>query len=319
SELINEFLTTSSVEQFIVFGFPGFQDHESKLLISVIFLIAYLFIWLGNVSIIVTFMLNESLHKPMYVLICTLAVFDITFSSITVPRALAVLMFDARVVSFNACFAQLFLFHAVGSSQSFLLMLMAYDRLVAICNPLLYSTIMSNRVILNQITLCWLGGFITPLIPLILALRLPFCGPNKVMNIYCELASVVRLACSDISVNTTLAFIIAMCTLLIPLAYIVYSYICIIKSVLNIASSEGRVKAFSTCGTHLMVICIFIVTAVGFYISYRIPGSSEDVRTMAAVLQNIIPPLLNPVIYCLRNKEIRDNFVKSVKRCKILP
>ncbi|KAG2456979.1 olfactory receptor 6N1-like [Polypterus senegalus] len=317
--MTNASLTVQSVQQFIVVGFPGFQDNESKLLFSVIFLIAYLLICLGNLSIFGTFMLDENLHKPMYALICTLAVLDITFSSITVPKLLAILLFDFRVISFAACFAQLFLFHSVGSSQSLLLMLMAYDRFVAICNPLLYPTIMTNRVILKQITWCWLGGFIIIIVPLILALRLPFCGPNKVMHVYCDLSSVVRLACADISVNSYLSLTIGLSVMFISLAYIVYSYIRIVTSVLKIASSEGRTKAFSTCGTHLVVIFIFIFTAAGVFISYRIPGTSEDMRIMAAALQTIIPPLLNPVIYCLRNKEIRDSFIKIVKRCKISP
>uniref|UniRef100_A0A8C4XGH3 Olfactory receptor 6N1-like n=1 Tax=Erpetoichthys calabaricus TaxID=27687 RepID=A0A8C4XGH3_ERPCA len=304
----NASLTTSLVQQFIIVGFPGFQDHESKFLFSVIFLIAYLFICLGNLSIFGTFILDEKLHKPMYTLICTLAVLDITFSSVTVPRIVAVLMFDSRVISFAACFAQFFLFHSLGSSQSLLLMLMAYDRFVAICNPLLYPTIMTNRVILKQIALCWLGGFIILIIPLVLALRLPFCGPNKVMHIYCDIGSVIRLACADISVNSIVTLTIGMSVMFISLAYILYSYIRIITSVLKIASSEGRAKAFSTCGTHLIVIFIFYFIAVGVYISYRIPGTSEDVRIITAALQTIIPPLLNPVVYCLRNKEIRDSF-----------
>ncbi|KAG2456980.1 olfactory receptor 6N1-like [Polypterus senegalus] len=317
--MTNASLMMSSVQQFIIVGFPGFQDHESKFLFSVIFLIAYLFICLGNLSIFGTFILDEKLHKPMYALICTLAVLDITFSSVTVPSIVAVLMFDNRVISFAACFAQFFLFHSLGSSQSLLLMLMAYDRFVAICNPLLYPTIMTNKVILKQITLCWLAGFIILIIPFILALRLPFCGPNKVMHIYCDIGSVIRLACADISVNSIVTLTIGMSVMFISLAYILYSYIRIITSVLKIASSEGRAKAFSTCGTHLIVIFIFYFIAVGVYISYRIPGTSEDVRIITAALQTIIPPLLNPVVYCLRNKEIRDSFVKIVKRCKLSP
>ncbi|XP_028657061.1 olfactory receptor 6N1-like [Erpetoichthys calabaricus] len=317
--MTNASLTTSSVEQFIVIGLPGFQDHESKVLFSVIFLIAYLLICLGNLSILVTFMLDENLHKPMYVLISTLALFDLTFSSITVPRALTILMFDATISSFAACFTQLFLYHSIGSSQTFFLMLMAYDRLVAICNPLLYPTIMTNRFLLKQIALCWLGGFITLIIPLVLALRLPFCGPNKVRHLFCDLGLVVRLACTDISINSIVTLTIGLSVMFIALAYILYSYTRIIISVLKIASSEGRSKAFSTCGTHLVVIFVFIFTAAGVYISYRMPGTSEDMRVIAAVLQTIISPLLNPFIYCLRNKEIRDSFVKIVKRCKISP
>uniref|UniRef100_A0A8C4SW65 G-protein coupled receptors family 1 profile domain-containing protein n=1 Tax=Erpetoichthys calabaricus TaxID=27687 RepID=A0A8C4SW65_ERPCA len=301
----NVSLTMLSVQQFIIVGFPGFQDLKSKTLFSVFFLTAYLLICLGNLTIILTLTMDENLHKPMYVLVCSLAILDIAFSSVTVPRILAILMFDSNI-SFDGCFAQLFLFHAVGSSQSFLLMLMAYDRFVAICNPLRYPTIMTNRVILKCIILCWFGGLIAPVIPLILALRLPFCGPNKVMHLYCELASVVRLACADISVNNYVTLAIAMSVMIIPLTYILYSYVRIIMSVLKIASSEGRVKAFSTCGTHLVVIFIFLFTAVCVHISNRIPGTSEDVRIMAAGVQNVIPPLMNPVIYCLRAKEIRD-------------
>ncbi|XP_039602127.1 olfactory receptor 6-like [Polypterus senegalus] len=278
---------TSSVQQFIIVGFPGFQDLKSKTLFSAFFLTAYLLICLGNLTIILTLTMDENLHKPMYVLVCSLAILDIAFSSVTVPRILAILMFDSNI-SFDGCFVQLFLFHAVGSSQSFLLMLMAYDRFVAICNPLRYPTIMTNRVIL------------------------------KFMHLYCELASVVRLACADISVNNYVTLAIAMSVMIIPLTYILYSYVRIIMSVLKIASSEGRVKAFSTCGTHLVVIFIFLLTAVCVHISNRIPGTSEDVRIMAAGVQNVIPPLMNPVIYCLRAKEIRDSFVKTLRKCKIL-
>ncbi|MBN3291518.1 OR2B6 protein, partial [Polypterus senegalus] len=226
--------------------------------------------------------------QAMYALICTLAVLDITFSSVTVPRIVAVLMFDNRVISFVACFAQFFLFHSLGSSHSFLLMLMAYERFVAICNPILYPAIMTKRVLLKLIALCCLGGFIALII--LLSFYYQHC-----------------------------ALTIGLWIMFISLAYILYSYIRIITSVLRIASSEGRAKAFSTCGTHLIVIFIFYFIAVGVYISYRIPGTSEDVRIITAALQTIIPPLLNPVVYCLRNKEIRDSFVKIVKRCKITP
>ncbi|KAG2456982.1 OLFD protein, partial [Polypterus senegalus] len=308
----------SAVQQFILVGFPGFQDRESKLVFSIFFLVAYLLICLGNLTIIATFTLDENLHKPMYVLICNLAILDITFSSVTVPKLLAVFMFDFNMIPYAACFMQLFFYLALGTSESFLLMLMAYDRFVAICNPLLYPTIMTNKVILKQITLCWVGGLLTPVLPLILAFRLPFCGPNKVVHCFCDHSSVLRLACADILINSYVALTIALSVLLIPLAYIVFSYTRIIASVVKIATSEGRLKAFSTCGTHLLVICIFILTAAGVYISYRIPGTSEDIRIMAAVLQNVIPPLINPIIYCLRTKEIRDSFVKTVKRGKLL-
>uniref|UniRef100_A0A8C4SNZ7 Olfactory receptor n=1 Tax=Erpetoichthys calabaricus TaxID=27687 RepID=A0A8C4SNZ7_ERPCA len=306
-----------TVQQFSIACLQGFQNQDSKIFLSVCFLIIYLFICLANITIIIIFALDENLHKPMYIMISNLAAIDIVYSTVTIPKMLAMFLFDYSLISFPACFLQMIFYLGLGTAEVFLLVLMAYDRYLAICNPLHYPSIMTNSKSVQQITFCWVGGLLIPVLPLILALRLPFCGPNKVVHCFCDHSSVLRLACADILINSYVALTIALSVLLIPLAYIVFSYTRIISSVVKIASSEGRLKAFSTCGTHLLVICIFILTAAGVYISYRIPGTSEDIRIMAAVLQNVIPPLMNPVIYCLRTKEIRDSFVKTVKRGKL--
>ncbi|XP_051782639.1 olfactory receptor 10G4-like [Erpetoichthys calabaricus] len=280
---------TSQVEEFIIVGFPGLQDQESRAVFSGIFLVAYLLILLGNLLIILIFAMDESLHTPMYMLICSLAFLDVILSSVVIPKMLVVFMFDSKAITFVACFIQLLFYHGMITAESFLLGLMAYDRYMAI------------------------------LIPIVLALRLPFCGPNKVLHCFCDHVSVVRLTCADITINSYVALTISLSTLFIPLTYILFSYIRIIRSVFKIASSEGRLKAFSTCGTHLLVISVFFLIAAGVYISYRVPGTSADMRIMAAVLQNVIPPLMNPIIYCLRTKEIRDSFVKRIQRTQILP
>ncbi|KAG2457294.1 OR1FC protein, partial [Polypterus senegalus] len=311
--------TDFRVQEFIIFGFPGFQERENKNILFAIFLTAYLLILLGNLLILIIFAFDEGLHIPMYVLISSLAVVDIAISSTTVPKMLDVLSFDNSFISFGGCLTQMGFYLALVTTESFLLAVMAYDRYLAICNPLHYASLMNNSLVLKQIACCWTLGIIVGLILVGLALRLPFCGPNKVIHCFCDHSSVVRLACADIVINNYMGLTLAMTVLFIPLTYILFSYIKIITSVLKIKSAEGRLKAFSTCGTHLLIISVFFLAAAFVYISYRIPGTSADVRIMAAVLQNVTPPLMNPIIYCLRNKEIRGSLVKTFRRSRILP
>uniref|UniRef100_A0A8C4XBW0 Olfactory receptor n=1 Tax=Erpetoichthys calabaricus TaxID=27687 RepID=A0A8C4XBW0_ERPCA len=274
---------------------------------------------LGNLLMIFIFFVDESLHTPMYILICSLAFLDIVVVTVTVPKMVAAFMFDFKAISLNGCFTQLLFHHSLVVSESFLLGLMAYDRFVAICRPLHYPNIMTNSGVVRKIISCWVGGFFSPVIPLILALRLPYCGPNKIVHCFCDHVSVIRLACAETVINNYVALPITLSTLFFPLFFILLSYIRIVRSVLKIANSEGRFKAFSTCGTHLIVVCIFFLSSVSVYISYRIPGSSEDVRMMTSIVGIVISPVINPIIYCLRTKEIWDSCMKTLKRAKLLP
>ncbi|XP_028657052.2 olfactory receptor 6N1-like [Erpetoichthys calabaricus] len=310
--------TPSSVTEFIIVGFPGIQGQDAKTIFSGVFLTLYLLTFVSNLLMIIVFAMDESLHSPMYTLICSLAFLDLIVVSVTVPKMVAVFMFDFNIILFNSCFTQLLFHHGLVVAESFLLGLMAYDRYLAICHPLHYPNIMTNLGVVKRIICCWIGGFLGPTIPLILALRLPFCGPNKVAHCFCDHVSVIRLACAETVVNNYVALSISLCTLFFPLLYILYSYIRIVKSVLKIASSEEYVKTFSTCITHIVVISVFFLTAASVYISYRIPGTSTDMRIMAALIQNMIPPLMNPIIYCLRTKEIRKSFMKTLRRNIIL-
>ncbi|XP_006643400.2 olfactory receptor 6N1-like [Lepisosteus oculatus] len=310
--------TVSSVTEFIIIGFPGLQDQGNKTILFSVFLVAYLIIVLGNLLIIFIFVYDESLHTPMYILICNLAVLDICLTTITLPKMLALFLFNSSLISFNACFTQMFFFLGLGVAESFLLTVMAYDRYLAICKPLHYHDLMTNSLAIRHVMWCWVGGFLAIIIPLILALRLPFCGPDKILHCFCDHSSVLRLACANVVINSILGLTIALSVVLISLLLILLSYMMIIKSVLVISTSEGRTKAFSTCTSHLLVISVFFLTAAGVYISYRIPGTSEDLRIMAAVFQNVFPPLMNPIIYCLRTKEIRDSFVKILMKRRVL-
>nr|XP_006638132.2 PREDICTED: olfactory receptor 6N1-like [Lepisosteus oculatus] len=311
--------TGSSVTEFIIIGFPGLQDQESKSILFSVFLVVYVIIVLGNLLIIFIFVFDESLHTPMYTLICNLAILDISVPSITVPKMLAIFMFDSNLISFDSCFIQMFLFMSLGIAEGFLLTVMAYDRYLAICNPLHYPNKMTNRLAIKHVVWCWVGGFLAMMIPTILAVRLPFCGPDKILHCFCDHSSVLRLACANIVINSILGLTIALCVLLVPLFLILFSYVMITKSVFQISVCGGKSKAFSTCTSHLLVISVFFLTAAGVYISYRVPGASSDLRIMAAVFQNVFPPLMNPIIYCLRTKEIRDSLLKTLKRGRVFP
>uniref|UniRef100_A0A8C4SSS3 Olfactory receptor n=1 Tax=Erpetoichthys calabaricus TaxID=27687 RepID=A0A8C4SSS3_ERPCA len=304
-------LTGLYSKAFIIVGFPGLQERDTKNIIFGSLLTVYFFIVLGNLLIIIIFLRDEDLHIPMYILISCLGLVDIIIATTTVPKMLAIFGSDSNIITISACFTQMFFCHTMTTSESLLLALMAYDRYLAICRPLHYHTLMSNASVIKQIACCWLCASFLAIIPIILAYRLPFCGPNKVVHCYCDHSSVLKLACTDTSLNTYVG--------LSPLIYILFSYTRIIISVLHISSSEGRFKAFSTCGSHLLVLLVFFLVGAGVYIANRVPSTSVDVRILASLIQNITPPLLNPIIYCWRTKDIRDSIRKVLKINNILP
>ncbi|MBN3292923.1 O13C3 protein, partial [Polypterus senegalus] len=306
--------TTTSLQEFIIIGFPGFQDPDSKAIFFIALLTIYLAILSGNSLLITVFAINKELHTPMYILISSLAVTDILISSSTLPKILSVLISGTSMISVPACFIQMFSYHSMKSAESLLLGLMAHDRYLAISKPLHYFTIVNNSSVLRQIGCCWMCAFVTVMIVLSLAFRLPFCGPNVVIHYFCDHSTVLKLACCDTTINTYLGLATAMSVLTLPVIYILFSYTKIIKSVLKIKTTHGRQKAFSTCGTHLLVIAISFFVAAGVYISNRVRDTFSDVRILAALIQNVVPPLINPIIYCLRTEDIRKCFLKVLRR-----
>ncbi|XP_066563617.1 olfactory receptor 6N1-like [Amia ocellicauda] len=311
--------TGSIVSEFIIVGFPGMQDRESKAILFAVFLTVYLLILLGNFLLICILAADRHLHTPMYLTICSLAIIDITFCTTTVPTMLAVLSSTTYTVSFSACFTQTYFILALVSTESYNLLLMAYDRYVAICHPLHYPARMTVRRTFQLIVVCWLGGFLSPTLPFSLALTKQFCGPNRVLQCFCDYSGVLRLACGNVLSISYVGLFCGLSILLITLFLILLSYVKILLSVLLISRSGGRAKAVSTCSSHLLVISVFFLTSAGVYISNRIPGTSVDMRIMGTVIMNVFPALMNPIIYCLRTKEIRGSLVKNLKKIKIFP
>ncbi|XP_028646159.1 olfactory receptor 6N1-like [Erpetoichthys calabaricus] len=308
-----------SIQEFIIIGFPGYQDRNSRFIIFGVLLTVYAILLLGNLFIIVIVLIDRDLHTPMYILMSNLALVDVVITTTTIPKLLAVLGTGASGISIAGCFIQTLFCGSVTAVESFLLAIMAYDRYLAICKPLHYYTITNNSVVFKQVVCCWVGGFIALTIPLSLTFRLQFCGSNKLLHFFCDHSALLKLACTDTTINSYLSLSIGMCVLLGSMLYILFSYAKIIMSVLKVTGNEGGLKAFSTCGTHLLVISVFFLVAAGVYTAGRVPGSSLDIRVIAALIQNVTPPLMNPVIYCLRTKEIKVSFVRLLKRIDILP
>ncbi|MBN3291519.1 OR2D2 protein, partial [Polypterus senegalus] len=310
--------TSSSVKEFLITGFLGFRDQESRRYLFGAFLTVYLFILVGNIVLIIIFISDRSLHTPMYILVCGLAVLDIAITTNTVPSMLVVFTFGYRVVPFAACFTQVTFWLGLFSTECFLLALMAYDRYIAICNPLHYPNLMYNSLIIKLVVCCWLVGFLCAIVTVALLLRLSFCGSNKIIHCFCDFGSLLFLACGDIQITNYVALSIGLSVLFIPLAFILFSYMQIILSVVKIASTEGRMKAFYTCGTHMLVISVFFLAAGSEFVALRIPGTSLDTRIMILIIQNVFPALVNPIIYCLRTKEIRKSFIKTLKKLRVV-
>nr|XP_033818231.1 olfactory receptor 6N2-like [Geotrypetes seraphini] len=293
----------SIVTQFIIAGFPGIQD--IRPLLFLLLLLTYLLIITGNAIIITVIRIQPRLHAPMYFFIGLLSFLELGYTAVTIPKMLYNLLDATRLISFRDCFIQTYFFHALGITEILLLTSMAYDRYLAICAPLHYPTRMTSKFGLRLAGSCWLCGFLYPLPEIILISRLPFCGPNVIDHIFCDLPPLLNLVCTDTSFTVFVDFMFNAFILLGPFMLIILSYIMIIRTVLKIQSSEGRKKAFSTCGSHLMVVAMYLGTASFMYVRLTKTYSLTYDR-LFSVVYSVLTPLLNPVIYSLRNKEIRE-------------
>ncbi|XP_051782642.1 olfactory receptor 1D2-like [Erpetoichthys calabaricus] len=311
--------TSSSIKEFLIVGFPGFKDQESRRTLFGVFLTVYLFTLVGNILLIVIFASDRTLHNPMYILVCGLAVLDIAISTNTLPSTLALLIFEYRIVPLAACFTQMMFLGGFFATECVLLTLMAYDRYVAICYPLHYPNLITNSRISKLMAGCWVFGLLWANITLVFVLSLSFCRPSNVIYVFCDIAYLIFMACGNTQIVNYAVLCIGLGMLFISLILILFSYLRILISVIKIASKEGRMKAFYTCGTHMLVISVFFLTAAGVFISDRTSFSTMDTHIFGVIIRNVFPSLMNPVIYCLRTKEIRNSFVKMFKMIKCLP
>nr|ABC43345.1 odorant receptor [Danio rerio] len=303
----------SFVKEFFIVGFPGLQKGYFDS-VAALMLFVFVCILAGNGTFLILFSLEKSLHKPMYYVILNLVASDILFSTTTLPKIIARYLFQDGSISFMGCFIQMYFVHYFGTVNAFILAIMAFDRYVAICNPLRYPNIVTKWNIFYLCLISWVIANVTPLMMVIRAYPLPYCAENTIIQCYCDHISITSLACTNRAPYSIPAFVLAMVALLTPLAFIVFSYCAIILAVLRISSTQARLKTFSTCSPQLIIIALYFLPRCFIYLSSNIGiYFSTDLRLAIIMMYSLFPPMFNPLIYCLRTKDVKECLVKRLK------
>ncbi|VTJ52901.1 Hypothetical predicted protein [Marmota monax] len=287
---------------FVLLGFTDDPDLQS--LLFGLLLAMYLVTVTGNLLIILAVISDSHLHTPMYFLLSNLSLADIGFTSTTIPKALRNIHTHSKGITFAGCISQIYFFILFGCQDNLLLTVMAYDRFLAICHPLHYMAIMNPRLCLLMALGSWLVSVLGSLPESLTVLRLSFCTNVKIPHFFCDLPEVLKLSCSDTVINNVVVYSVTIVLGVFPLTGILLSYSQIFSSILRISSAEGKYKAFSTCGSHLLVVSLFYGTGLGVYLSSAATPSSR-MSLMASVLYTMLTPMLNPFIYSLRNRDIK--------------
>ncbi|XP_029463997.1 olfactory receptor 2D3-like [Rhinatrema bivittatum] len=303
----------TSVTEFLLLGLSS--DPQIQTSLFIVFLIIYITTLAGNVLIIIIVRVDSHLRTPMYFFLTNLSFLEICYSSAIVPKAMVHFLAERKTISFSECAAQMYIALSLGETECILLGVMAYDRYVAICHPLHYTVIMSKRMCFMMAGASWTGGFLMSLVDTAFTLRLPYCGPNKMNHFVCEVPVILRLACMDTQTTELIIFLVAVVVLLIPFFLILVSYLHIISTVLKIRSAEGRHKAFSTCASHIIVVTLFYGTIIFMYMRPK-SSHSEEQDKIITVFYTVVTPMLNPMIYSLKNKEVKGAFRKAIGRNK---
>ncbi|KAM6449143.1 olfactory receptor 10D3-like [Liasis olivaceus] len=293
------------VTHFILLGIPH-TDGLQTILFPV-FLLFYICILFGNLLIMVTILTEPHLHTPMYFFLFNLSILDIGFSSVSIPKMLANLWAQSSRISWGGCASQVFFYHFAGDSECLLYTVMAYDRYVAICHPLQYLIIMNQKVCAILAAGIWVTSSFHATILTTLTFTLPYCGSNEVDYFFCDIFPVVKLACANTIIIETISFINIGVVPMTCFILILASYVRIIYSVLKMSSGEGRRKAISTCASHLTVVTLFFGPCA---LIYTQPSLSEILVTPVHIFSSVVTPMLNPVIYTLRNKEVKTALIK---------
>ncbi|XP_029471554.1 olfactory receptor 1C1-like [Rhinatrema bivittatum] len=306
-----ELKNQTTVMEFILLGLT--EREELRGVVFVLFLAMYLINLLWNGTMISVIGGNSQLHTPMYFFLCNLSFVDMCFTSVTVPKMLTNLISDKKTISFPDCITQLYFFVVFTTAECVLLSIMAYDRYVAICNPLHYITIMNKKVCLIMSAAFFIISFLNGLLHTLLVYRLSFCNSNKIQHFFCDLTPLYQLSCTDTSINELVVFTEGSLLVMLPFLIILISYIRIITTILKIQSTAGRSKTFSTCSSHLTVVIFFYGTLIFMY--FR-PSSSYSLETdrISSVVYNVLSPMLNPFIYSLRNRDVKVALRRALQR-----
>ncbi|XP_046532534.1 olfactory receptor-like protein DTMT [Equus quagga] len=303
------------ISEFLLLGLP--IESEQQDMFYALFLAMYLTTILGNLLIIVLIRLDSHLHTPMYSFLSNLSFSDICFSSVTIPKLLQNMQSQDPSISYAGCLTQMYFFLFFANLDSFLLVTMAYDRYVAICFPLHYSTIMSTKLCLSLVVLSWVLTMFHAMLHTLLMARLCFCADNVIPHFFCDVSALLKLSCSDTRVNELVIFFIGGIIVATPFLLIILSYARIVFSVLKFPSGEGICKAFSTCGSHLSVVSLLYGTVIGLY--FCPSTNNSPVKEIAmAVMYTVVTPMLNPFIYSLRNRDMKGALRRVFCRKKIV-
>ncbi|XP_074838191.1 olfactory receptor 6N1-like [Carettochelys insculpta] len=299
------------VSEFLLVGFETLP--ELQITLFVVFLVIYLATLAGNLLLIVTVWSDRRLHTPMYFLLSNLSFLETGYISNVIPRLLVSLATGDKAISFSGCLLQLFVFSFLGATECFLLTGMSYDRYLAICDPLHYTSNMSPRASLLLALAAWALGFVAPSCTVIMAALLPFCGPHEINHFFCDLTALLKLACADTSPTEITALISAAAISTAPFILTITSYAYVILTILRIPSASGRKKAFSTCSSHLIVVTSFYGALIVMYV---VPSGAQslDFNKAFSLLYTVVIPVFNPVVYSLRNQEVRDALRRALRK-----
>ncbi|XP_004608260.2 olfactory receptor 2A5-like [Sorex araneus] len=286
------------VTEFVLLGFQ--LGPEVQVLLLGLVSVCYALTLLGNGAIVGLIWLDSRLHTPMYFFLSHLAIVDLSYACNTVPQMLS----TRKSLSFISCIMQTFLYIALGHTECLLLVLMSYDRYVAICHPLHYSVMMNWRVCTVLTASSWVFAFLLSLVHMVLLLRLPFCGPHEINQFFCEILAVLKLACADTTLNNIVIVVTCVFILMKPCCLVLVSYTRILTAILGIQSGEGRRKAFSTCSSHLCVVGLFFGSAIVMYMAPK-SRHPEEQQQILFLFYSFFNPMLNPLIYSLRNAEVK--------------
>ncbi|XP_051035706.1 olfactory receptor 1361-like [Phodopus roborovskii] len=296
----------SSVSEFLLLGLS--RQPQQQQLLFLLFLIMYLVTVLGNLLIILAIGTDSHLHTPMYFFLSNLSFVDVCFSSTTVPKVLANHILRSQAISFSGCLTQMYFLCVFADMDNFLLAVMAYDRYVAICHPLHYTTKMTHRLCALLVVGSWVVASLNALLHTLLMARLSFCADNTIPHFFCDITPLLKLSCSDTHLNELMILTEGAVIMVTPFVCILISYIHITSAVLRVSSTQGRWRAFSTCSSHLAVVGLFYGTIISLYFNPSSHSAGSDMA--AAMMYTVVTPMLNPFIYSLKNKGIERGLRK---------
>ncbi|XP_004647919.1 olfactory receptor 10A4 [Octodon degus] len=304
----------TTVNEFILISFSNLSS-ELQALLFLLFLIIYLVTLMGNVLIILVTTSDSALQSPMYFFLRNLSCLEIGFNLVIVPKMLETLIAQETTISFLGCATQMYFFFFFGAAECCLLATMAYDSYVAICNPLHYPVIMGLKTCTQLAAASWFSGFPVATVQTSWIFSFPFCGPNKVNHFFCDSPPVIKLVCADTSLFELEALTATVLFILFPFLLILGSYVRILSTIFSMPSAEGKHKAFSTCSSHLLVVSLFYSTAILTYFRPRSNTSPEN-KKLLSLSYTVVTPMLNPIIYSLRNNEVKAALRRVIRRIR---